>query len=87
MVRSSRAYKASEMVSEAYRLCLAEVRPVCGKKALTFPVVQSWSLLGLSLSLESDSNHVFRNVAPKHECISAELESKFLFESDFSVGV
>lgn len=36
MLKSSRAYKASEIVSEAYRLCFAKVRPVCEKAAVTF---------------------------------------------------
>lgn len=41
MLKESRAYKASEIVSEAYRLCLAKVRPVCEKAAVTCPVAQT----------------------------------------------
>lgn len=85
MLRLSRACKASEIVSEAYRLCFAEVRPVCEKTTVTFPVAQSLEC-ACSLSLVSDSNHVFRFLAPKHEYISAELESKFFFKFDFSIG-
>lgn len=83
--RLSRAYKASEIVSEAYRLCFAKVGPVSEKTTVTFPVAQSLEC-AWSLSLESDSNHVFRFVAPKHEYISAELKSKFFFRFDFSIG-
>lgn len=46
MLKSSRAYKASEIVSEAYRLCFAKVRPVCEKAAVTFPVAQSLERAG-----------------------------------------
>lgn len=46
MLRQSRAYKASEIVSEAYRLCFVKVRLVCEKAALTFPDAQSLERAG-----------------------------------------
>lgn len=41
LLKESRAYKASEMVSGAYRLRLAKARPGCEKAAVTCPVAQA----------------------------------------------